>query len=51
MPVQRFAQEALWLASSRSEASARAVSVLHLASAGLGLYLGLAGRRPVTSTA
>jgi hypothetical protein len=75
---------ALWLASSRSEASARAVSVLvgavylvvgvlglfingssdlnllninqpdnalHLASAALGLYFGLAGRRTVTSTA
>ena len=65
MPVQRFAQVfgALWLVSSRSEASARAVSILigavylavgvlglfinalHLASAGLGLYFGLAGRR------
>ena len=79
MPVQRFAQVfgALWLVSSRSEASARAVSILigavylvvgvlglfingssdlnilninqpdnalHLASAALGLYFGLAGR-------
>ena len=72
---------ALWLASSRSEASARTVSILigavylvvgvlglfingssdlninqpdnalHLASAALGLYFGLAGRRTVASTA
>jgi Domain of unknown function (DUF4383) len=75
---------ALWLASSRTEASARAVSILigavyllvgvlglfingssdlnllninqpdnalHLASAALGLYFGLAGRRTVASTA
>jgi hypothetical protein len=75
---------ALWLASSRSEASARAVStliggvylvvgvlglfvngtsdlnilninqpdnVLHLASAALGLYFGLAGRRTTAQTA
>jgi hypothetical protein len=75
---------ALWLASSRSESSARAVSTLigavyllvgvlglfvngssdlnllninqpdnalHLASAALGLYFGLAGRRTVASTA
>jgi Domain of unknown function (DUF4383) len=75
---------ALWLASSRSESSARAISTLiggvylvvgvlglfingssdlnilninqpdnalHLASAALGLYFGLAGRRTVTSTA
>jgi hypothetical protein len=93
MHVQRFAQVfgaaylavgALWLASSRTEASARTVSILigavylvvgvlglfissgsdlnllninqpdnalHLASAALGLYFGLAGRRTVASTA
>jgi hypothetical protein len=91
MHVQRFAQVfgaaylavgALWLASSRTEASARTVSILigavylvvgvlglfissgsdlnllninqpdnalHLASAALGLYFGLAGRRSVAS--
>ena len=82
--IVHLAVGALWLASSRSEASARTVSVLigavylvvgvlglfissgsdlnllninqpdnalHLASAALGLYFGLAGRRTVASTA
>jgi hypothetical protein len=82
--IVHLAVGALWLASSRSEASARTVSILigavylvvgvlglfingssdlnllninqpdnalHLASAALGLYFGLAGRRTVASTA
>jgi hypothetical protein len=82
--IIHLAVGALWLASSRSESSARAVSILigavylvvgilglfingssdlnllnlnqpdnalHLASAALGLYFGLAGRRSVASAA
>jgi Domain of unknown function (DUF4383) len=82
--IVHLAVGALWLASSRSEAGARTVSILigavylvvgvlglfvngssdlnllninqpdnalHLASAALGLYFGLAGRRTVASTA
>jgi len=82
--IVHLAVGALWLASSRTEASARTVSILigavylvvgvlglfingssdlnllninqpdnalHLASAALGLYFGLAGRRTVASTA
>jgi Domain of unknown function (DUF4383) len=82
--IVHLAVGALWLASSRTEASARAVSTLigavylvvgilglfingssdlnllninqpdnalHLASAALGLYFGLAGRRTVAPTA
>jgi hypothetical protein len=82
--IVHLAVGALWLASSRTEASARTVSILigavylvvgvlglfingssdlnllninqpdnalHLTSAALGLYFGLAGRRTVASTA
>jgi vacuolar-type H+-ATPase subunit I/STV1 len=82
--IVHLAVGALWLASSRSEASARAVSILigavylvvgvlglfingssdlnilninqpdnalHFASAALGLYCGLAGRRPAVAPA